>query len=422
MLDKNTLFRIFEESKDKFKIKIKKRQLLDNAIKLLDFKEIIAITGVRRSGKTYLMYELMQYLIKKVNKESIVYINFEDERLSFLETKDLDKIFEYFFEFRKPEGKIYFFFDEIQNVPKWEKWIARSYEKYKFIISGSNSGLLSSELTSAIAGRYVEIHVYPFSFKEICDNNLSIYKIEDVGKIKKKYNYYLEFGGFPEIIINRRKELLQEYYRSILLKDVISRYNIKYKDVLEKLSLLISSNIGKLFSLYKLNKEFDIGINTIKNYVNYIEKSFLFFSLSKFDYSLRKQMFNPKKFYSIDWALSNSINFKFSEDYGRILENVVFIELKRMNNIVYYHKNKHECDFVIKKGLKIVNAIQVTKELNDENKQREINGLIEALKTYKLKEGTILTAEQEKTFTKTDKQGKKYKIIVKPIWKYLLEK
>lgn len=416
MIDKNILFRIFEESKDKFNLKINLRDKFKLAKKYLNYKEILAITGVRRCGKTYLMYGLMQDLVKTVPLKNILYLNFEDERLAFIEVQDLDKIFEYYYEFSGAKGKLFLFFDEIQEVPMWEKWLSRSYEQHKFIISGSNSNLLSSELSSTITGRYIQLMIYPFSFKEFILGKYSLNKTEDIGHIKLKFNEYLLKGGFPESLLYGKTDLLQEYYKSILLKDVISRYNIKHKSLLERLAVFIASNTGKPISLYSLNKQYDISVNTIKNYLSYLEKSFLFINIKKFDYSLKKQQYNPVKIYGIDVALMDSINFKFSKDIGRKLENVVLLELFNRNLEVFYHRNKIECDFVLKQGLKIIQAIQVCYELNKDNEKRELNGLMDALKNYNLKQGLILTYDQEREF---EIDG--IKIIVKPIWKWLLE-
>jgi len=423
MIDKNTLFRIFAEKEDKFNLILIKRLCETQAIKYLEFKEILAITGVRRCGKTYLMYYLMQHLVSNnVSKKNILYLNFEDERLAFIEPTDLEKIYEWYLEFSNAKGKLYFFLDEIQNVPLWEKWLARIFEKVKVVISGSNTTLFSSKLATAISGRYVELFLYPFSFEEYIlykDESLvekkKAHLAESSAKINNYLSEYIEFGGFPEVLLYKKKELLREYYKTILLKDVVSRYNLKYKEYIEKLSLYLLSNFCQPTSLYGLMKENPIGINTIKNYLDFIEKAFLLFFVFKFDYSLRKQHANPKKVYAIDVAMAREISFKFSEDKGRIIENLVFLELKRKGIELYYHKKKQECDFVIKEGIKIKEAIQICYELNEENKKREITGLKEAMDYYKLNEGKIITYSQEEELI-IDKK----RILVKPLWKWLL--
>jgi uncharacterized protein len=416
MLDKNIVFRIFEESKEKYITKLKKRKILESIIPALEYKEALVLSGVRRCGKTSLMFKLMQYLDKTQEGHSKVYINFEDERLAFIEAKDLDKLIEYYLEFENPKGKIYFFLDEIQNVPLWEKWVSRLYEKYKFILSGSNSKLLSSEIASALTGRHKEFRVYPFRFLEFVEDFKLNSTIESNAKAKRLFEEFFEKGGFPESLLFGKKDMLQEYYRNILLKDVISRHNIKYKSLIEKLSLFIMSNSGKTISLYSLEKKYDAGINTIKNYLSYLESSFLIFSIDLFDYSIKKQQNAPPKIYAIDVALAQAVSFEFTKNLGRKLENIVLIDLKSRGKEIYYYKKKKECDFVVKEGLKIKEAIQVCYDLNEENSKREINGLLDACKFYKLKKGLLLTYDQEKEF---QKEG--IKINVKPVWKWLLE-
>lgn len=424
MISKETMFRIFSEREEKFNLELIERYCEKQAIIYIDYKEIFAITGVRRCGKTHLMYNLINHLLKNgVSKENILYLNFEDERLAFIEAVDLDKIYELFLEFSSPKGKLYFFLDEIQNVPLWEKWLSRMYEKIKFVISGSNSTLLSSEIATAITGRSIELTLYPFSFKEYVgykNNSLLERKSWNLAETKSKilslFNEYIAKGGFPEVLFYGKTDLLSEYYKAILLKDIISRYNIKHKDEMEKISLFLLSNFSKPTSLYALEKDHDMGINTIKNYLNYMEKCFLLFFMRKFDYSLKKQNYNAKKVYTIDIALSRRIGFTFTEDKGRIMENLIFLNMKRNNKESYYYKGKGECDFLIKEGLKISEAIQVCHEINNENHKRELDGLLEAMEKYKLAKGTIITYDEEKEINVDGK-----KVYVVPIWKALLE-
>jgi hypothetical protein len=415
MIEKELAFRLFEESKRKYVVKLRERAILSEAKKYLGYKEALVITGVRRCGKTSLMFSLMQHLDVVEPDSSKVYINFEDERLAFMEPKDLDRLMEYYLEFEQPRGKIYFFIDEIQNVSLWEKWISRSYESYTFVVSGSNANLLSSDLATALTGRHKEIRVYPFQFNEYYSSS-DLYSIEGAAKAKAKFSEYLKKGGFPESLLKGKTDMLQEYYKNILLKDVVGRYNIKYKDLLQKLSLFILSNSSKQISSYALEKRYDAGINTIRNYVSYLESSFLIFSLPYFSHSVKKQQQNPSKLYAIDVALAESVAFHFSEDKGRVLENVVLVNLKTKFSEIFYHREKKECDFVIKEGLNITSAIQVCYELTDENKKREVEGLIEACKIHSLSNGLLLTYDQEDEF---DVEG--VKISVKPVWRWLLE-
>ena len=422
MISKEVVFRIFSESEERLKTPVVERYCTQKAAEYLGYKEILAITGVRRCGKTYLMFFLMQRLVAEgIPQKNIVYLNFEDERLSFIEPKDLDLLYEYFLEYSETSGKLYFFLDEIQNVPLWEKWLSRMFEKVKFVISGSSSALLSSEIATAITGRSIELELFPFSFKEYVlfkDKTLlekKSHTAENKAKILILFSDYLGRGSFPEVLLNNKPDLLQEYFRAIILRDIIKRYTIRHTDAIEKLSLFLLSNIGKPISLYGLEKEHPLGINTIKNYLSYMEKCYLIRFVKKYDYSLRKQNANPRKVYSIDTALSEKVSFKFSEDKGRVIENLVLIEFLRRKKQVYYHKKIRECDFVIQEGLKIKKAIQVCYELNKDSREREINGLLETLNVYELREGLIISYEEESEHTIDNK-----KIMVLPIWKWLL--
>ncbi len=410
MIDKEIIFKILLEGEEKAKTKVIERKIVKKAKKYLDYKEIMVITGVRRSGKTYLMYLLMQHL--KEQGKKAVYINFEDERLAFIQALDLDKLLEYIEEYLSSKKKKYLFLDEIQNIPLWQKWVSRNFEKYKFIISGSNSQLLSSEFATAISGRYIELRIYPFTFNELVKPpNKKTLLLRETALIKQKFDEYFEFGGFPEVILNKKKDILQDYFKSILLRDVIARHDIKHKQLLEKMALLLSTNIGNQISLYSLEKLYSIGINTIKNYLNYLEESYMFIFIPKFSYSLKKQQYNPKKVYSIDIALSESVSFRFSEDKGRKLENLILINIISNNKEVYYHKGTNECDFLILEKGKIIEAIQVTWSLNEQNKKRELNGLKEAMQKYGVK-GTIITYDQKETI-----EG----IKIMPAWEWLLK-
>jgi predicted AAA+ superfamily ATPase len=422
MIDKSILFRIFEEREEKFNLDIINRQCEKEALKFLRYKEILAITGVRRCGKTYLLYYLMSYLNKseKVPKENILYINFEDERLAFIEPKDLDTLYEWFLEYAKPEGKLYFFLDEIQNVPLWEKWLSRIYEKVKLVVTGSNSTLLSSEIATALTGRSIELQLRPFSFSEYVAYKEKYLKKSYTAEFKAKASGYLEefieLGGFPEVLIAKKIELLSEYYKAILLRDIISRYSIKHRDYVEKISLYLLSNLGKPVSLYSLIKDNPLGINTIKNYLLYMERCFLLSFVKKFDYSLRKQNANPRKVYCVDPALARQVSFKFTQDRGRIIENIIFNELQSRNKEVYYFRRKNECDFVIKDGLKIKEAIQVCYEFNEDNRERELGGLREAMEKFNLKKGIIINYAHEELL---EEEGMIIAVI--PLWKWLLE-
>jgi len=399
----------------------------------LDSDFITAITGPRRAGKTFFCFQLINKLKEKISKENLLYINFEDEKLLGAEANDLDKLLETFYELSTIENKqnIYLFLDEIQNVKNWDNWVRRIYDtqkNIKLILTGSSSKLLSKEISTSLRGRSINIEIFPLSFKELLTWNKILYNLKTISyskdkiEIKKKFYKFLAEGGYPAIAKNNNKwDILQNYYESMIFKDVIERNNIKEIKKLRVLANLLFESITKEISYNNLMNKlkslgFNISKNTIIGYISYFEDAYLFFQNLKYEYSITKQLGSVKKIYCIDNGLLNAVSFKFSKDTGKLLENLVFIELKRRGNEIYYFRKNNECDFLIKEKNKIIKAVQVTKKLDEENSRREINGLLEAMKEYNLKEGLILTdeEEQEKII-----EGKKIKII--PVWKWLLE-
>lgn len=244
--------------------------------------------------------------------------------------------------------------------------------------------------------------------------NLNLTK--DRAKLKKYFNDYLEYGGFPEVLESKDKNELSQLYQDVLVKDLLVRFKIKDDKAFRELVLYLMSNIGTLVSFNNLKKVLGFkSVNQVKNYIAYLEEAYLVFLLYKYDFSLGKQMINDRKVYGIDTGMIKAVSFSFSENSGRYLENLVFLELKRRGKEVYYHKSDHECDFIVRKGLKIYEAIQVAKTLNINNNERELNGLVSALKKYNLKEGLILTNDLEE-----DRKFGDFKIKIMPIWKWLL--
>ena len=229
----------------------------------------------------------------------------------------------------------------------------------------------------------------------------------------------LQNGGFPEIVIEKRKEIKKEilanYYKNILYQDIIPRFEVKKTKEIENLLLYLFSNIGQGYSYNSLSGFLKIHDKTIKEYIGFFEKSFLLFELSNYQYSLKKQENYPKKVYAIDNGFISAVSFSFSENYGRFLENAVFLGLLEAGKSVYYYLGKYECDFIVKEGRKITEAIQATKILDNNNEKRELRGLFGAMEKFNLKEGVIITGSQEE---ERNIDGKKIKII--PAWKWLL--
>jgi len=363
----------------------------------------LIITGVRRCGKSTLLHQL----IKK--QKRAYYLNLEDPRLGGFDLSDFNKI-EAIMEEMYGKGGTYFF-DEIQNIPQWEKYVRYLVDKKeKVVLTGSNAALLSKELGTRLTGRHLSFELFPFSFKEF----LNLKKLEPSLESFKEYFFQ---GGFPEFLKKDNPTILHDLLSDIIMKDIAVRFNIKNTETLKKIAVFLISNVGKEFSYSSIKKMFDIkSVQSVIDYICFFENAYLMFSMPRFSYSFKQQQVNPKKAYSIDNGFSNINSASFSKDNGKMLENLVFLALRRKYKDIFYFQEKKECDFVIKEKEKITHAIQVCYNLNEENKDREINGLLEALKEFKIKEGLILTYKQDDEFKIEDKT-----IKVLPVWKWLLK-
>lgn len=316
------------------------------------------------------------------------------------------------------------YFDEIQNIEGWERFVRRLHnEGYKVYITGSNANLLSRELGTHLTGRHIQVELYPFSFKEFLHFNEVKYTDKDmfttkgVATFRKYFDLYIQNGGFPEYLKSKNSAYLSSLYESILYRDIMVRNQILNEKEIKELGFFIASNVARPITYNSLKNIIQVKhVNTVKNYLQYFEDTYLIFLVNKFDYSLKKQMLNPKKVYFIDSGLAHQINFSFSEDKGRYLENLVFLELNRNKLGIYYHKGIHECDFLIRKGNHVVQAIQVSATLQQrDTREREIAGIKEAMQTYQLKTGLILTENEEEII-----ENEEGKIYILPIWKWLL--
>jgi len=359
------------------------------------------VSGIRRTGKSTLLRQLI------ANHAAFNYLNFEDVRIFGFELKDFKRLEDFF----SSEGSNLYFFDELQNVDGWERYIRTLLDNKKtVVITGSNASLLSKELGSKLTGRHLRYELFPFSFKEFLsfkDTNPSLNNFED----------YLQTGGMPEYIKLQNDMILQELFNDIIARDITVRYNLRNPKLVKELALYLLSNVGKEFSFQKLRKMYDLGsVNTVISLIGYYEDSYLLFTVPQFDFSLRSRLVNAKKVYAIDTGLIRANSVSFSQDKGRMLENIVFIHLKRLGKEVFYFKKDNECDFITRDAKKKLELFQVCFELNEDNKDREINGMLAAMDYTRLKSGTILTLNQ------TDKLDFDNKtIIVKPVWQWLID-
>ena len=389
----------------------------------LDTKEIIDIIGPRRSGKS----SILKLIIKKMDlKNNFLFINFEDP--FFIENNSpevFENLVEVFEEYFSKDLK-YLFFDEIQEINHWEKAMRkfRDAGKYKIFITGSSSKLLSGEMSSLITGRHLSYENLPISFKEfLYFKKIEIKQKKDIftkeKSLQKEFSQYMKIGGFPEIALTNNEELLKSYFFDIIEKDIIARYDVREKEILKKIAVFLLSNAGKIFSIQSLKNTFGISFELASNYVSYLKESFLLFELPQFGYSIKKQEKAFKKIYAIDTGIANTVSFRFSEDKGRMLENIVFLELRRRGEKIFYYKTQKnkEIDFLTWKKEKPGKLIQVAWSMDEaKTREREIKSLLEGMDELKLKEATILTESQGELL----KVGNKT-VTIMPVYKWLLE-
>ncbi len=348
------------------------------------------ITGIRRCGKSTFLNQIIS------KQKKAYYLNLEDPRLEGFEISDFNKFEELMYELYGKGG--IFFFDEIQTIDRWEKFVRYlTDKKEKVLITGSNASILSKEMGTKLTGRYFQKEIFPFSF-----NEFAILK-------NRIFEDYLYKGGFPEYLKHENSEILQNLMKDIILKDVVVRYGIKNSSILTRMAVYMISNVSKEFTYNSLKKILQIrSTQSVIDYMSYLEDTYLLFTVPQFDYSYKRQLVLPKKVYSIDNGLSRANSASFSKDKGRMLENLVFLHLRKNQKNIFYHKEEGECDFLIRMNEKITEAIQVCFKLDEENKDREIKGLLEALNKFKLGKGTIITYNQRDSF---EIKGKRIDLI-----------
>jgi hypothetical protein len=363
----------------------------------LTVKDVVVISGVRRCGKSTLLHQ-----IRHDNAERDFYFNFDDERLVNFTVEHFQLLQQVLIELFGEQN--IFYFDEIQNVTGWERFVRRLHDYgCKVFLTGSNATMLSRELGTRLTGRYLRFELYPFSFAEflhVKGMHQGTAGRQDTRKkalISRWFEEYFKTGGFPQYIDTGNDLYLKSLYESILYRDVMVRNHLTHEHEVSVLVNYLAGNVSRLISYNSLTGITGVkNPTTIKKYLDFLQDTYLLFQISKYDFSIKKQIQNPKKIYFIDHALVSRLGFRFSENHGRLLENLVFIELRRRGKEVWYHHGKHECDFIIRTKETVTEAIQVCYSLSEEAvRKRELTGLTEAMQCYKLKHGTILTREEQ---------------------------
>ena len=390
----------------------------------LETDEIMVLSGVRRSGKTTLLFQTIKYLIdsQHVPPRNILFVNCDEPEISGLENP-LSKVVDTYQKEIPAKGTLYLVFDEIQSIQGWERIIKSLYDrkKYKIIISGSSSYLLDSQLSTLLSGRFFTIPVFPLDFREylafqgieITDEpvDLAARKYEILNQLKR----YLREGGFPIVVLQEdertKDDYLKAYYDSIVYRDIIRVNEIRNQKALAELLHYLFTNVTAPYSYRRLKNLFGIDNITIQDYIHFAEMAKVLFEVPHFAYSLQAQKRPIRKIYCIDNGLRNAVSFRFSEDEGKLAENLVFIELLRSGSTPFYWKKKKEVDFVVKGPDNLLTAINVS--YTDTIPSRERDGLKEFVGEFgdKVKEMIILTKDTEQV---TDD------INLIPLWKWLL--
>jgi predicted AAA+ superfamily ATPase len=415
---------------------IERNEYVDKALRFLQPNMIVSLIGVRRSGKSVLMRQIAKKLMESgiANKNEILIVNFEDKRIVERDLKLIDDFFNAYMEEIRPLRKPIVFLDEITKIPQWEKWVRTMHElnKAKILISGSTSQLTKGELATLLTGRHIDIIVFPLSFNEFLQfKNIQIKDRLDAlakeSEIKALLREYLRFGGFPEVVLTKDEEvkrtILLTYFDDIIEKDVVERYKIRKTEKLKMLAKFYLSNISSPTTFSSLEQFLNMNSVTIEKFSYLLEEAFLIFFAKIFHPSVKKQEKVARKVYCIDVGLSNAIGFKIEESIGKLMENIVAIELKRRNPLleIYYWKEYgkaegKEVDFVVRENFITKQLIQVTYASNrNEVEKRETEALIKASELLKCDDLLVITWDYEDVVEITNK-----KIKFVSLWKWLL--
>lgn len=389
MISVELILETFERQKNEILENISKTSILRSSLQvepaLPNFARII--TGIRRSGKSTLISKDLFSADK-----AAFYLNFDEPVLYNFSATDFVILENAIDKFQKEQsGSKNLYFDEIQNVDGWEVFVNAQLKKGNLVtVTGSNASLLSSELGTRLTGRHLDYELFPFNFSEFCE-------IKHYKKTSENFLEYLKKGGFPEYLIYERTEILKRLFEDILMRDIVVRYGIKDVRSVKTLAVYLASNCGNLVTGSKLSAQLGLKTaTTILEYLSFLEQSYLFSFVPKFDYSAKAQSVNPKKVYCIDTGMIQNVTLSATKDLGRMFENAVFVELRRRTkNIWYYSEAAFECDFLYGSGNLPENAIQACYELTNENREREVRGVVNTCKKFPNVKPLIVTFNQK---------------------------
>ncbi len=417
-----------------------KRSYSDELYQLASSQPIKIITGFRRSGKSTLVKELCRNLVakKRYSINNILYLNFEDLSLEkYLEAKKIKELIDYFT--KKIPKKRLLVLDEVQLVKNWDKLLRTIYEfdaEANIVITGSNSELLSSELSSKLAGRFVELSIQTFSLKEFLDfKNYNISNKKEFDKyhyaIKDLFYEYIRFGGFPEVFSitseDAKKTYLKNLISKVILDDVIKRFSIRNPIIIEKILVYLLLNIGNVVSFTRIENHlkqlgYKVKANTIINYVEYLTKTFALTEVNRFSWKSQRVFETTRKYYAADPGLSY-VYYDLGNNFTKRLENIVYNQLKREKNApsIYYGYDDMEVDFIChEERTGQYEKFQVTKELTEENQEREFNSLIYSDGYTKKSRNYLLSLEDDNKIEQAQLPGLTVKIEQQNLLKWLL--
>lgn len=422
--------------KEKFKIIISdfiEKELpyvIDRSLEIpLESKKIITLVGSRRTGKTYYFFSLIRKIRQKVNKSLVLYINFEDDRLFPIKLADLNLLIEAYYELfpLNREKTVYFFFDEIQNVPNWEKFVRRIYDTLncKIYITGSSSKFLSKEIATSLRGRTISYEVFPFSFYEFLeykkiDKNYLL--SSNRSKIINAFDYYLYNSSYPELLgvgEFEKQSILKEYLDLIIFRDLVERYNVSNLFLIRYLIKFLMTNVSNSISITKIyndlkSQAIKVSKNSLFQYIEYLEDAYIFFPLKIYSNNLREVQRNPQKIYVVDNGLVDTVSL--GKNIGRRFENLVYLELRRRNNNIFYFKAKQEIDFcwMLDNEIQLLNASYSLEEKS--TKEREISSLVEGMTYFNINKSFLVTNTAQEQI-KIDKKT----VFIVPFWKWILD-
>jgi len=402
------------------------RQTINDVLPLFERKEVLAITGVRRSGKTCMMYLLIKRLLQSGTRpEQVLYLNLDDPSLDGL---GLDRLISGYEETVQPKGKMYIFLDEVQSMDGWERWIKRFYDSHKdmkVVVSGSNSSLLRTEFSKYLAGRHLTFELYPLSFVELLGfkgvhpkNRAEVIDMRSV--VLHHLEDYLQYGGFPEVALetdaSKRTAILKEYFSTILARDVLSRPDVRDTRGMERVATFLATNASNPISAKSMGNVLGLNTRTVQEYLDHLQDVYMFLQVNHFSYSLKAQYTYPRKVYSIDPGMANAVSLGMDGAKARSLENAVFLALQAKGRVYYWKDQGAEVDFVVTSGRAVTQIVQSCLDpMAKDTRKRGLKGLSNAMRRFKKKTSLIVTWDEE-----GEEKVDGGTVTLVPMWQWLL--